>query len=413
LDAKLVRSPSKKASLQEGKPIRVCLLSKVGDDAVGQQLSEELNASNVETSSQLFRRVGSTAFTTIIVSEKEQSRTCIFTPGSCGELSIADDVQSLSLEEIDELFKNVIHLHSDSRHTDVALWLAKEAKKRGGITISCDCEKDRNTKALDELIEVCDILFTSSNQLGGYIERLTSEREAANGRAPLPEPTITVNKKTVVSTARTNTTTSQLIQTYIESLAPSMYFARWQRELAMGKEVVVTHGSMGCLHYKQTESSTLSSASKNDKHTWASATNASGGPHNAIDIEMDNTNNSIARIRHSFGDGNEASNVVYEVHQAGVLKDAKIVDTTGAGDAFIGGYILVSNLALEAEEEEMIGGRVQFSLEVGSFVGGTKLGGSGARSALPTGRDFDKLGTNAADAKISLQDLLGCFNDAQ
>uniref|UniRef100_A0A7S4AGA4 Carbohydrate kinase PfkB domain-containing protein n=1 Tax=Pseudo-nitzschia australis TaxID=44445 RepID=A0A7S4AGA4_9STRA len=388
-----------------GQKMRVEFLSKVGDDAVGQQLIDELNGSNVGTSLHLFRRgeVGSTtAFTTVIVSESEQTRTCIHTPGTCGELSIVDDVQSLSQEDINQIFRNVVHLHSDSRHTDVALWMAKEAKRRGGITVSCDCEKDRNTKALDELIELCDVLITNSNHLGEYLERLTREREVITGRQPLPEPTIAINTQEArgaESSSLDQRREHQRIETCVKSLAPSTYFARWQsQESFIGKEVVVTHGSMGALHYKTVEISTARDGS-NTK------------PHNTIEIEMDETK--ILRVRQSFGDGEENSKVLYEIHQAGVLKNPKIVDTTGAGDAFIGGFILTSNTAFEKEQEEIMGGRVQLALEMGSFVGGCKLGGPGARSALPTERDIDLLGPNLTAAKASLRNLLGSFNDVK
>jgi len=383
-----------------GQQIRVKLLSKVGDDIVGQNIIDELNTSNVETSSQLFRRGDSgstTSFTTVIVDEKEQTRTCIHTPGTCGELSL-EDVQSLSQEHIDQEFRNVIHLHSDSRHTEVSLWLAKEAKRRG-ITVSCDCEKDRKTKALDELIEVCDILFTNSDHLGDYLERLTSEREAATGHQPLSTPKITINKE--ILTALALKQEHQLVETYAKSLAPSIYFARWQQQHAIGKEVVVTHGSMGALHYKLIESS---------KNSESSSTANNGESQNTIDIELDGTN--IVHIRHLFDDGEKLSNNLYEVHQAGILKDATVVDTTGAGDAFIGGHILMSNIAFEEGKDEIID-KFQFALEMGSFVSGRKVGGPGARIALPTGRDFDLLGSSAADAKASLQKLLGMFDNAQ
>eukprot|EP00533_Pseudo-nitzschia_delicatissima_P016867 CAMPEP_0197265726 /NCGR_PEP_ID=MMETSP1432-20130617/2572_1 /TAXON_ID=44447 /ORGANISM="Pseudo-nitzschia delicatissima, Strain UNC1205" /LENGTH=439 /DNA_ID=CAMNT_0042730499 /DNA_START=104 /DNA_END=1420 /DNA_ORIENTATION=+ len=370
-----------------GERIRVQLLSKVGDDAVAQNIITELSASNVETSNRLFQggSGSTTSFTTVIVDEKEQTRTCIHTPGSCGELSL-QDVQSLSQDEIDELFANVIHLHSDSRQTDVSLWMAKEAKERG-ITVSLDCEKDRNTKALDQLLDLCDILFTNSNYLGEYLDRLTCEKEAATDRRPLSKPTITLSNEGEEEE-------EQLIDTYIRSLTPSMYFARWQQESAIGKQVVVTHGSMGALHFKQIEYSKAPSSESQSENV----------------IEVVSEGKKELHVRHSFDDGGQVSKVLYEVRQVGILKDATVVDTTGAGDAFIGGYILTSNMAFK--EEETVGSKVQIALETGSFVGGRKVGGPGARTALPTAEEFDSLGSNAVDVKASLKKLLGFFNDA-
>ena len=385
-------------------PPVVKLLSKVGDDIVGQRIIDELNASNVETSSQLFHRgVASTSsFTTVIVDEKENTRTCIHTPGTCGELSLGD-VESLSQQEIDQIFRNVVHLHSDARHTDVSLWMAKEAKRRG-IKVSCDCEKDRKTKALDELIEVCDILFTNSNYLREYLARLSYEKELVTGRQPLSNPTITVKQDGRTSQAsplngQQMSREKHLIDTYVKSLSPSIYFSRWQDQSAIGKEVVVTHGSMGALHFKQIKSSKNSNTSGGDESK------------NVIDIEFKDKN--TVHIRHSFDDGVESFDNLYEVYETGILKDVKVVDTTGAGDAFIGGYILISTVQLEDRELKAIGSKVQFALETGSFVGGRKVEGPGARTTLPTGMDFDHLGSRIVDVKSSLQTLLGAFNDVK
>jgi len=402
------RSLSQQQHQKQKGIIRIKFLTKVGGDTVGQQLIDELNSSNVETTSDLFRRgepSSTTSFTTIIVSEKEQTRTCIHTPGTCGELSL-DDVKSLSIDDIDRIFRHAVHLHSDSRHTDVSLWMTKEAKKRG-ITVSCDCEKDRRTEALDELIDVCDILFTNSNHLGEYIERLTNEKEAAAGRHPLPKPTIIIDDK------KTTTTKSfldqSIIDTYVKSLTPSAYFARWQPD-RLGKEVIVTHGSMGSLHYKAVEVSTRKSLPSSSSSSSIDLSR----PQNIIQIELDddrdNNRSSIIRLRHSFNDNKEGFDVLYEICQAGVLKDAKIVDTTGAGDAFIGGY-LISRIALEEnkDEDEKDKNIVQFALEMGSFVGGKKLAGPGARTALPTSKDIDLLGSDLDTVKQSLGESLGPF----
>ena len=116
-------------------------------------------------------------------------------------------------------------------------------------------------------------------------------------------------------------------------------------------------------------------------------------------------------VKHTFDDGEDTFENIYHVNQVGILNDAPVVDTTGAGDAFIGGYILMSNMVFGEEDEKAIGNNVQIALQTGSFVGGRKVGGPGARTALPTGKDFDVLGSSVADAKASLQNLLRPFNN--
>jgi sugar/nucleoside kinase (ribokinase family) len=215
------------ASFLKKHNIRIRFLGKVGDDSVGQQLFDELNDSNVDTTSLLCLRGppgSTTAFTTIIVSEEEHTRTCIHTPGTCDELTL-EDVKEV---DMDDVFQNVVHLHSDSRHTNASLILAREAKARG-IPVSCDCEKDRKTKALDELVEISDLLFTNSNYLGSYLERLESELEFEKGRKILSNPSITV---------RTDGLEQAIVDAYAKSLTPSAFFTRWYDQIE--KQVVVT-----------------------------------------------------------------------------------------------------------------------------------------------------------------------------
>jgi sugar/nucleoside kinase (ribokinase family) len=207
--------------------VRVQLLSKVGDDLVGTKLVNELQGANVDTQSPLFR-IGppgsSTAVTTILVELEGHTRTCIHTPGTCGDLTI----EEIEYFNMDDIFKNVIHLHSDSRHTDAALRLSREAKRRG-IPVSVDCEKDRKNTSLDALLELSDIVFTNSNCLDSYLGRLESELEAETNRNVLPEPSMI---------SSTDSLQEETLSIYAKSLAPSAFFTRWYSQ--MKKQVIVT-----------------------------------------------------------------------------------------------------------------------------------------------------------------------------
>jgi hypothetical protein len=147
---------------------------------------------------------------------------------------------------------------------------------------------------------------------------------------------------------------------------------------------------MGALHYQP---QSISSEDSCD------------GLSNEVEISPDR--GSISLIHKFCDNADTMSKTEYRVHQAGVLRDVKIVDTTGAGDAFIGGY-LMAKLASNAPDP------VQFALEFGSFVGGRKLQGPGARSALPKGADVDKsLGNDEATVKEGLKNLLSSFNNME
>jgi sugar/nucleoside kinase (ribokinase family) len=173
-------------------PIQVKLLTKLGDDSIRAQLCQELKYDGVDLSSPLFMTGGkgsSTSVTTVIVSDSEQTRTCIYTPGSCGELTqtnVAD-------VDMDEVFRNVVHVHSDTRHTGAALILAREARRRG-LPISVDAEKDRKSAAMDELLDLATIIFSNQDQLRAYLDRRIQDNEANPNEfhlsSPLPPVTV-------------------------------------------------------------------------------------------------------------------------------------------------------------------------------------------------------------------------------
>jgi hypothetical protein len=93
----------------------------------------------------------------------------------------------------------------------------------------------------------------------------------------------------------------------------------------------------------------------------------------------------------------------YIIRQVGVLEGTRVVDTTGSGDAFIGGY-LMANLASQVNDP------TQFALSLGSWVAGRKVAGPGARSALPKGKDVDEiLGKTEEVVATSLASKLSPF----
>lgn len=150
--------------------IKIQLLSKIGDDVVKRRLCEELCQYSVDLSSKLFLtgpRGSTSPIATVIVSTSEtHSRTCFFDKGTCGVLE-ACDVGNLNL---DEFFSNVFMIHSDSRHFDAAVVLAKEARMRGKF-VSVDLERDRCTKSFDDLIHQATTIFTNEEHIKAFVER--------------------------------------------------------------------------------------------------------------------------------------------------------------------------------------------------------------------------------------------------
>ena len=119
----------------------------------------------------------------------------------------------------------------------------------------------------------------------------------------------------------------------------------------------------------------------------------------------------------------------YNVQRVGTLRDVTVVDTTGAGDAFIAGYIMslvAQNLRGHApfgnsisfdrsnRNDEDSGGfdndsgngrecSTMFRLRFASWVAGRKLEGPGAQSSLPSAKDVSEcLGVTYDDVEKSL-----------
>lgn len=362
-----------------GGQFTVKLLAKIGDDNIGQQVISELERDGVDLSSPLFRVVpgSTTGFTTVLVSETEFSRTCLHTAGTCGELTM-QEVEELDLNDI---FQNVVHLHADGRHPDVALVLAKEAQRRG-ISVSVDVEKDRDSKPLDDFLEYATVVFTNAGQAEAYLNRLSREREVMWGKSRLKDPTIAACGDHV---------SDKDIDLLAHFMQPSIFFTRWDRPSE--KEVVITRGDEGAVHVQCKSITTTTFDPEKDDSTTS----------NRMEIEVQEGPLNAVKVKHMFTDETTLCSAVYNVSTVGVLSKVKIVDTTGAGDTFIGAFIL-SRLSPATKND------LQTCLRFSSWVGGNKLSGPGARTAIPRASTVDStLGKDYHSWKRSLLELVGSF----
>lgn len=144
--------------------------------------------------------------------------------------------------------------------------------------------------------------------------------------------------------------------------------------------------------------------------------NATEGPNEVVVTE--NPASNLVSVKHTVHEITNdhshgfASETEYQVHRCGVLRDVSIVDTTGAGDAFIGGY-LMAQLHRLSQDKEHHKDHIQFGLNFGTWVAGLKLSGPGARSALPSGSDVDKyLGKDEELVCHNLDSMLGRFRES-
>lgn len=126
-------------------------------------------------------------------------------------------------------------------------------------------------------------------------------------------------------------------------------------------------------------------------------------PENSVAVSRNADPNDGYLIEHTVAELTASSGMLvtkstYLIRKTGVVQNPWIVDTTGAGDAFIGGFIVMQ--LCDAGFQDVI----QSGLDFGSWVAGRKLEGPGARSALPRSSDVDEvLGTSAEQVQASLR----------
>jgi sugar/nucleoside kinase (ribokinase family) len=459
--------------------VRLC--SKVGDDDIGNKVVGDLQKAGVDLSCPLFQVANgaTTGLTTIIVSEMpEHTRTCLYTPGSCGELSLAEAKQLLQLSSHDhdgdednddkehddrmimnQLFDNVVHFHADARHTDVAMFLARQAARRG-ISVSVDVEKDRGTAALDQLLKLANIVFTNNGPaVQDYFHRMARDKrqeDEAHQRPPTPEPALSLHLPTTTD-PEGEVLREEEMKTFASALGPSMFFTRWLNQV--GKQVIVTQGSRGAMHIVC--ESIIEEAETKSIDVQASKSKSESEVVNATTVnklEMISSSQQQQqqqhgqksriqrhrRLQHTFSSSSRQSSssssssttltkvATYSIHTTGVLQDIKkVVDTTGAGDAFIGAFLLFRIVAMQQQWQQeqhdddddnnntlncmMQKQQYQYpnycpALDFAAWVAGCKVQGPGARMALPTARDVDEmLGTSLLEIQESLEYLIGPF----
>ena len=365
--------------------LRIKLVSKLGDDSIAMDLLERLQTAGVDTT--FVRQVPhtTTSVTTVIVDTSEHTRTCLHTPGSCGELT-QDDIQSMMESNSSLLDASVIHVHSDGRHTQAAKYLALHARQRC-IPLSVDIEKDRHSKDFDWLLGHSTLVFTNQGQMTEYLDRL--ERSWTQAQ---PHKSPWVSRPTI---GRAFHVSSQRLNTYLKVLEPSAFLTRW---FAMPeKSVVITQGDKGVFLVQS--------------HQVIPETVPKSGVDHCNDVcvayfKDDHYGGILQDTTDTNCDGQQSRMVTanYCVWAVGTLQNAQVVDTTGAGDAFIAGYLLSSLTSRPTLDT------IKPSLQMGAWVSGRKLAGSGAQSALPTASDLEQsLGSTFGEVQDALQREISSF----
>ncbi|KAI4319350.1 hypothetical protein MLD38_032955 [Melastoma candidum] len=130
------------------------LISKVADDSQGRGIIEELEADGVDTSFFVVSKEGNSPFTYIIVDNQTKTRTCIHTPGY--PPMYPDELLDSNLKSVLDGARLV---YFDVRLHETALKVANEAVLRN-IPILLDAERLR--EGLDDLLTLANYLVCSA-----------------------------------------------------------------------------------------------------------------------------------------------------------------------------------------------------------------------------------------------------------
>ncbi|XP_023733381.1 uncharacterized protein LOC111881209 isoform X1 [Lactuca sativa] len=130
------------------------LISKVANDAQGRGILEELKADGVDVSFFEVSEEGNSPFTYVIVDDQTKTRTCIHTPG--WPPMIPDELSGSSLLSA---LAGVKLVYFDVRLPETALVVAHEANRRK-IPILIDAERPR--EGLDDLLNLSDYVVCSA-----------------------------------------------------------------------------------------------------------------------------------------------------------------------------------------------------------------------------------------------------------
>lgn len=342
------------------------ILTKIGGDSVGDGIIAEFQRDGVDTFTILRAQGSPSPFTYIIVDRRGGTRTCIHTPG-----------EPLQPEEMTpQLVQNALRgaalVYFDGRLTEAALVLA-QAARAAGIPVLVEAERLR--PGLELLLAEADYVVSSAHFPGDW----TGHQEVGDAvvemlsRLPRARWLITtLGKRGSVLLERAEPHSGAAPQEVEANYLIERLFNRaeeGQKEAGPGEVacvsgtgVEVRQGSLA--HEPACRLVTSSSAG-------AAAARAVAAAERAAVANADGSN-PAAYMGASSGDRAAVVAAVTVGQAAGLPADA-VLDTTGAGDAFIGSvlYCLATGLP------------VRHALQLGAVVAACKCTALGARPGLP------------------------------
>ncbi|KAK4272978.1 hypothetical protein QN277_021458 [Acacia crassicarpa] len=288
------------------------LISKVADDAQGWGILDELKVDGVDTSFMVVSEGGTSPFTYIIVDSQTKTRTCIHTPGH-PPMAPEELSESSLLAALD----GARIVYFDVRLHETALVVAHEAVRKG-IPILIDAERLR--EGLDDLLKLTDYLVCSENFPQAWTEASTVPRALVSILLRLPNV----------------------------------------------RFVIVTLGKDGCIMLERSDNEGQSSEEVDVDSLLES-----------LEIRKNDSisnpsciSSSVTKLK-AEGIGTVCGRIY--VGTAEKIPSSELVDTTGAGDAFIGAVLFA--ICANFSPEKM--------LTFAATVAAAKCRDLGARSGLP------------------------------
>ncbi|XP_042384150.1 ribokinase-like isoform X2 [Zingiber officinale] len=288
------------------------VISKVADDPQGRSMLEELEADGVDTSFMVVGKEGNSPFTYVIVDNQTKTRTCIHTPGNPPLVP-----EELTHANLSSALDGANLVYFDGRLWETALVVAQEASRRK-ISMLIDAERPR--EGLNDLLNLATYVVCSEK----FPQTWTN--------AP--------------------STASALISMLLR--LPNLKF------------VIVTLGEKGCIMLER-------------------STNASGQEEVVVESLLESLKTSMdassllpicisskSSLRIS-ANGIGAVSGRLLLGKAEVIPPSELVDTTGAGDAFIGAVLYAICAGMSPEK----------MLPFASQVAAAGCRALGARSGLP------------------------------
>ncbi|KNA15178.1 hypothetical protein SOVF_100330 [Spinacia oleracea] len=288
------------------------LISKVADDAQGRGILEELEADGVNTSFLVVSPEGNSPFTYIIVDNETKTRTCIHTPGYPPMVP-----EELSRSRLESALDGAALVYFDVRLHETALVIAKEATRRN-IPILVDAEKKRD--GLDELLSFATYVVCTAK----FPQQWT---EASS----VPEALLSILLR-----------------------LPNVKF------------VIVTLGQDGCVMIERSLNKTSNSEEMHIDEVLESLKQKA-----TKDYTTPSCVSSSVMMLKADGIGTLCGRL--HVGTAEKIPPSELVDTTGAGDAFIGAVLYA--LCVNMPPERM--------LPFAAQVAACSCRALGARSGLP------------------------------